>query len=84
MSHIVSNIVTDIVATGTFVEMKADSIVNIQPADPPIRVASPNGESMRSTHTVELSFTKLPPMARKCHVFSIFSVWVPNLRRCLM
>ena len=44
MSHIVSNIVTDIVATGTFVEMNADSIVNIQPADPTIHVVRPNGE----------------------------------------
>ena len=64
-----SNVVADTGATGTFVEMNADCIVNIQPADPPIHVVSPNGEIMQSTHTAELSFAKLPPAARKCHVF---------------
>ena len=64
-----SNVVADTGATGTFVEMNADCIVNIQPADPPIHVVCPNGEIMQSTHTAELSFTKLPPAARKCHVF---------------
>ena len=49
--------------------MKADFIVNIQQADTLIHIVCPNGEIMRSTHTTELSFTELPPAARKCHVF---------------
>ena len=43
-SRTVSDVVVDTGATGTFVEMNADCIVNIQPADPPIHVVRPNGE----------------------------------------
>ena len=68
-SHTVSNVVVDTGAKGTFVEMNADCIINIQPAEPPIHVVCPNGDIMRSTHTTELSFTKLPQTARKWHVF---------------
>ena len=79
-----SNVVADTGATGTVVEMNADCIVNIQPADPLIHVLCPNGEIMRSTHTAELSFTQLPPAARKYYVFPFFCIRVPNLSRCIM
>ena len=64
-----SNVVVDTGATRTFVEMNADYIVNIQPADRPIQVVCHNCEIMISAYTTGLSFAKLPPVARKCHVF---------------
>ena len=63
-----SRLIADTGATGHFVEMNADYLKNLIPADPPITVLCPSGTSIKSTHTAEFNFKNFPPNQR-VHVF---------------
>ena len=63
-----SRLIVDTESPGHFVEMNADYLKKLIPADPPILVLCPSGASIKSTHIAEFNFENFL-LYQRIHIF---------------